>query len=148
MLAQHDALYVRKRRIVSRSNPCPALVYMSETPYGFVAVVWTSFPAYALLLPGTWCCLVMSLLKLYNSYIFLHVRDVHRDQMLIEFKDPQHTAANTVYPLDTADEAALHPEAKTLAVLQHNGFSARLVRSVTSCVQCRPALWVHGQEDR
>ena len=48
--------------------------------------------------------------------------------MLVEFTDPDQTAATTVYPLDTADEAALHPEAKTLAVLQHNGFSARLVR--------------------
>jgi len=48
--------------------------------------------------------------------------------MLGDPTKPVQTAANTVYPLDTADEAALHPEAKTLAVLQHNGFSARLVR--------------------
>ena len=47
---------------------------------------------------------------------------------MLDPDNPGVTAPNTTYFLDIADYAALRPDAATLAVLQHNGFSARLVR--------------------
>ena len=47
---------------------------------------------------------------------------------MLDPTDQSRSPASKVFLLDTAEEAALHPRAATLAVLQHNGFSARMVR--------------------
>ena len=131
------------------SAPALRLITASARLYEFTAPAWssklwpwTSFSSYPQVLPGN---LVTTLvLHSRSSFHFqvvliLHVRHAHRDQMLLDPTKPEQTAATTAYPLDTADEAALHPEAKTLAVLQHNGFSARLVRYRTTHVRSVPA---------
>ena len=110
---------------------CPCMIYQ---PVALDVLLIMSH-----ILPGAMPCHVLRS-SFFSRHNGLPVRHVHRDQMLLDPTKPAQTAATTVYPLDTADEAALHPEAKTLAVLQHNGFSARLVRAQMKYVQPQPTL--------